>query len=288
MRKVIKWVAIVLGVVVGLLMIAVAALYLSTGARMERVYGVEPEAIAVPSDAEALRRGEYLANVLCTGCHGEGLQGAVLFEDPAIGRIVAENLTAGEGGVGASYADADWVLAIRHGIGPDGKPLFVMPSADFYYLNDEDLAAIIAYVKSTPGADNDPGENRVTAMARLLVAAGVFQNPFAAEVIDHSGPRPEPVAPGVTAEYGEYLVLAFGCQGCHGVDLGGGQHPAPDGPPVPNITRGGHLAGWTEDDFLTAASTRKSEWMPWESLSKMTTDDLRAIWMYLQSVPPKE
>ena len=287
MRKVLRWIGIVLAALVAMLVLLVAGLYVSAGTRMERTYNVEPEVLAIPSDPEALRQGGYLVNILCTGCHGEDLGGEIVFEDPGIGRIVGDNLTAGQGGVGGFYSDAGWVLAIRHGIGPDGKPLFVMPSADFYYLNDHDLGAVIAYLRSVPPVDNDLGEIRVTPMARLLVAAGVYKNPFSAEQIDHSAPRPQAVGPGITAEYGEYLVLSFGCQGCHGPDLGGGQHPAPDGPSVPNITTAGNLAGWTEGDFLTAARTRKSPLMPWEGMSQMTEADLKAIWLYLQSVPPR-
>lgn len=288
MIRLFKWIGITVGGLLGLLVLVVAGLYVSASLRMTRTYEVQPEVVAIPSDPEAVQLGKHWVDILCTECHGEDLAGTVMFEDPAIGRIVAHNLTAGRGGVGGTYTDADWVRAIRHGIGADGKPLFVMPSADFYYFNDHDLGAIIAYVKAVPLLDNDPGEISVTPMARLLVAAGVFKNPFAAELIDHKAARPHAPEPAISAEYGEYVVLAFGCQGCHGSDLGGGKHPDPNGPPVPNITTGGALAGWSEEDFLTAVETRKSEFMPWEGLSKMTDDELKAIWLYLQSVPPKE
>jgi hypothetical protein len=65
-------------------------------------------------------------------------------------RIVAANLTRGAGGVGGQFSDADWVRAIRHGVGLDGKPLLFMPSQVFAALSDPDLADIIAYVKSVP------------------------------------------------------------------------------------------------------------------------------------------
>lgn len=65
--------------------------------------------------------------------------GRVFLDEPAIGRFVASNLTRGKGGVGASYTDDDWVRAIRHGVGPDGKALLIMPSQEFFNLSDADV-----------------------------------------------------------------------------------------------------------------------------------------------------
>jgi mono/diheme cytochrome c family protein len=286
MRRVLKWVGIVLGGLVGLALLVAVGLYVSASVRMTRTYDLQPEVVAIPSDPESIHLGERWVSNLCTECHGEDLAGTVMFEDPAIGRIVAHNLTAGEGGAGSSYTDVDWIRAIRHGIGPEGRALFVMPSEAYYYFSDRDLGAIIAYVKSVPPVDNDPGEISVTPMARLLVAAGVFVNPFAAERIDQIAPRPAAPEPGVNAEYGNYLALTFGCQACHGSDFAGGKHPEPNGPAVPSITTASNLAIWSEEDFLTAVRTRKSRFMPWESLNKLTDAELIAIWLHLQTVPP--
>lgn len=46
-----------------------------------------------------------------------------------LGRIDSANLTSGEGGVGQQFSsDEDYVRALRHGIDPDGKPIY-MPAA---------------------------------------------------------------------------------------------------------------------------------------------------------------
>jgi mono/diheme cytochrome c family protein len=95
-------------------------------------------------------------------------------------------------------------------------------------------------------------------------------------------------AAGVTAAYGEYLVRTFGCNTCHGDALSGGQDPAPGAPFAPNLTPGGHLGSWTEAAFITTVRTRLSEWMPFESLAKMSDDELEALWLYLQSLPASE
>jgi hypothetical protein len=77
---------------------------------------------------------------------------------PGLVTLAIPNLTTGAGGVGDTNTDEDWVRAIRHGVGHDGRGLALMPSAVFYYLSDEDLGALIAYLKSLPPVDNEmPG-----------------------------------------------------------------------------------------------------------------------------------
>ena len=52
-----------------------------------------------------------------------------------------------------------------------------------------------------------------------------------------------------------------------------------------------HLAGkifGTEVTFISTIRTRQSEWMPFESLAKMSDDELEALWLYLQSLPASE
>jgi hypothetical protein len=119
-----------------------------------------------------------------------------------MGGIHTPNLTSGTGGIGSSFTDADWVRAIRYGVGPNGRALFIMPAKALNSLSDEDLGAVIAYVKSLPPVDNQLPERRVATLGRLMMAVGLFP-PFAADQIDHSSPPPAAVAPGVTAEYGE-------------------------------------------------------------------------------------
>jgi hypothetical protein len=70
----------------------------------------------------------------CRECHGDNLQGDVLSDDPVFGKIMPPNLTSGRGGIGTAYDDVDWVRSILHGVRPDGKPLFLMPSHEFNKL----------------------------------------------------------------------------------------------------------------------------------------------------------
>ncbi|MEJ7813249.1 MAG: c-type cytochrome, partial [Gemmatimonadaceae bacterium] len=88
--------------------------------------------------------------------------------------------------------------------------------------------------------------------------------------------------------------LAEACTGCHGEKLSGGQSGEPGSPPAPNLTRGGQVGRWSEADFLRAIRTgvtpagRKldGKYMPWPQLARLSETELRAIWMYLQSLAP--
>lgn len=296
MRKALKWVAIVVGGLVGLLVLALVVVYAISGIRMSRTYDVSIETVSIPTDVEALARGEHMVVIRgCTGCHRENLAGGVVIEDPAIGRIVAANLTAGRGGVGSQFGDSDWVRAVRHGLGPDGKPLLFMPAQEFYYLSDADLGAVIAYIRSVPPVDTALPAKTVGPLGRVLFLSGQFEL-LPAELVDHTGPRPVAPEPGVTVEYGQYL--AVGCIGCHGPGFSGGPIPGapPEFPPARNLTPGGELAGWSEADFITTMRTGvtpggkplDNEFMPWKTIGQMTDDELKAVWLFLQSLPAKE
>jgi mono/diheme cytochrome c family protein len=293
--KILKWIGIVLGGLVGLVILAVVVLYVVATSRLNKNYDIQVEAISVPSDEAALERGQHLVEVVsgCTECHADNLGGKAFFDDPAIGLIYSSNVTSGTGGIGEDYTDTDWIRAMRHGVGPDGKPLMIMPSQNFYHLTDEDLGAMIAYLKSIPAVDNESPEPKLTPMAHIIFALGGLGK-MPAEIIDHTGSRPSAPEMGVTADYGGYLVSVSTCRDCHGVELNGGQ-AGPNEPFGPNLTRGGNLVGWTEVDFITAMRTGVTpsgrqlyDFMPWQTYGQMTDEELKAIWLYLDSLPAME
>ena len=293
MKTALKIIAGLVGILIlGVIVIAVG-LYFISNSFMNNSYEVVAETIRIPIDEETVARGQHIATSRgCTDCHGENLAGDVFWNDGAMGTLYASNLTSGRGGAGAAYTDADWVLAIRHGIGPDNRPLLFMPSQEYWYFNNRDLAALIAYLKSLPAVDNEIPEPTIGPLARVLYMAGELPL-VPAELIDHIG-RPAAPEPGVTEEYGEYL--AAGCIGCHGAGLSGGSIPGgpPDWPPASNLTPGGNLADWSEDDFVTALRTgatpsgdQLSQAMPWQTTARMTDEELKALWLYLQSLPTR-
>jgi mono/diheme cytochrome c family protein len=290
MRKFLKWIGILIGVLLGLALFALAAVYYITEERINRVYDVPVAPIAIPTDTAALQRGRHLVTSigLCGECHGEDFSGQVFDEGPLVGKMVVSNLTGGKGGIGKTYTDGDWVRAIRHGIAPDGKSLILMPSSDINFLSDSDLAAVIAYLKSLPPVENQLPKMRLGPMGRLFLLQEPFLLPAA--VIDHAGPWTSSPEPGVTREYGEYLASI--CKNCHGQDLSGGDQVGAG----LNLTPAGNLADWTFDDFKRALrfgltpSGRQLDplQMPWKKIGLLSDQELEAIWMYLQSLPAIE
>lgn len=289
-----KWIGIILGGLVGLLVLALGVLYLIGTAKVNKTYDIPVETISIPTDAAAIQRGEHLATItLCKQCHTENLSGQLYFVVPGLLSIPTPNLTSGAGGVGSFYTNEDWVRAIRHGVSREGRALFIMSSQSFYYLSDEDLGALIAYLKNLPPVDNELPDRRIELQGRLMLAAGMFP-PLAVDQIDHTSPRPVAPEPGVTVAYGQYL--SHTCTECHGANLNG----APFGPPgeeipTPNLTPGGGLASWSEEDFFRTMRTGENPngyqlnvEMPWLYFGRMSDEELRAMWLYLQSLPALE
>ncbi len=294
MKKALKWVGIVLGGLLGLLILAVIAVYVLSNSRINKSYTIQVESVAIPDDEAALERGQHIAITRgCADCHGKDLGGFVFIDDPALGLYYGTNLTPS--GVAADYSDEDWIRALRHGVGPNNKPLLFMPSFEYYYFSDQDIGDLIAYLKTIPAVDKQPKETSVGLLGRVLFLGDQFPL-LPAEVIDHTAPRPIAPPPGVTVEYGEYM--AVGCTGCHGLNLAGGPIPGgdPSWPPAANLTPAGNLSNWTEEDFINTLRTGVTPeglelgatYMPWPNMAQMTDDELQAMWLYIQSLPAIE
>jgi mono/diheme cytochrome c family protein len=298
MKKALKWIGIGVGGLVGLAVIVAAGLYVRGGSRLNRTYAPEVAAIPIPTDSAAIARGRHLvvAVTLCQGCHGDALEGDTLIDEPLMATIYASNLTAGRGGVGASYTDADYVRAIRHGVNPAGRGLMIMHSDAYHNLGEADLAAIIAYVRSVPPVDHEVPATRGGLLGRIFVALGFFDSEampmIAAEVIDHEAPFAAAPPAGETAEYGRYLMSIAMCTMCHGPDLKGGPPLEEGAPATPTLAAYGAAGGWSAEQFVTAirtgvaphGNTLDQELMPWELYAKMTDEELGAIWQYLASL----
>lgn len=294
MRNLLKWIGIVLGVVVLLLIIAVGAIFAMGNGKWTRSYTPDVAVVTVPSDESAVVRGEHLATAInvCTACHGENLEGYAFLDEEGFATIYAPNLTGGAGGVGAAYTDADWARAIRHGVGRDGRGFFGMPSHFYTHMSDEDLGALIAYLKQVPPVDNQVPPRSAALLPKILMGIGAFQlEPELVAAVETDRVKPEE---GISAEYGAYLVTIGACRECHGANLAGLTDP--NGPPPgPNLTPGGELQGWVFEDFqqlmrtgVTPSGRQISEEMPWLHYQHMTDDELLAIWTYLESVPARQ
>ncbi len=298
MRKVLKWIGIVLAGLVSLVVVAAIIFFVIASSKLRRSYEVEVASVAIPTDEAARARGEHLVRAIagCDGCHGANLGGMVLLEDPAIMTFYGPNLTGGKGGAGARLSDEGWVRSIRHGLDSDGKPLMLMPSQNFRWMTDEDLGAVLAYIRSLPPVDNEVPGPKIGPMGYFLALAEPGMVPAA--LFDHTEPPTAAVEPGVSVEYGGYLVALGTCRDCHGEHLNG--RPLPpmlNEPPARNLTPAGHLVNWSEADFIQTIRTGVTpeghtlqEPMAGvlTTIRQQTDDELRAIFLYLQSLPPRQ
>jgi mono/diheme cytochrome c family protein len=287
--RVLKWIGYILAGLVAVIVIALGVFYFMSEQKLGNGFEVTPDAVTVPTDEASIARGQHIVTAIseCVGCHTENLGGQMLVDDPGFAQIAAPNLTSGQGGIGSTYTDEDWVRALRHGVAKNGRQLVIMPSHWYNFMSDEDLGATIAYLKTVPPVDQQwPARSVAMIPTRILIALGMF--PFAPELIARNESRPTP-EPAVSVEYGEYLARIAACRDCHGDDLAGGV--AQGAPQGPNLTPGGAIAAYSEEDFLNffhtgvAADGRTvSEEMPWQNYGQMTDDELKAIFSYLQSL----
>jgi len=297
MKKFFKWFGIVLGSLLGLIVLVFLGLAFKGNSMLNKTYDVQVETINIPTDAASIARGEHWVKAECIGCHGDNLSGGPFFEAP-FATIDAKNLTSGKGGAGSEFKDEDWIRALRHGINPEDHSLFIMPASNFRYFSDTDLGDIIAYVKSVPPVDKENREPNFNLPGKALVGAGIFgKGVLVVNDIQQSASITFSYPPtGITPEYGEYIVKVSGCYSCHGVNLSGGKSPDPTAINAPNLTPGGELIAWKEADFIKAIRTGVTlsghpldpKQMPWEHFKNFSDDELKAIWVYLQSVPKHE
>ena len=289
----IKRLAWLLGAIVALVVIALIGVYVVTSVRMNKRYDVAARSVPVPADSAGIARGRHVAIAIgkCVTCHGDDLGGRLLDENFLFGRLVASNLTSGQGGVGPLYDDAKLARAIRNAVRHDGKPLRVMPSEAFQYLSDEDAGAVVAFIRSLPPVDRELPSMRVGPMARVIALMTSFPL-VPARVVDHARVPPVSMPEAPTAAYGKYLADVGGCTGCHGPGLSGGN--LGPGKPASNLTPAG-IGTWSEADFVRALREGKrpvgadidSLSMPWPEAGKMTDSEIHAVWLFLKSVPGK-
>ena len=295
-----KVVTRLLGALLGVILLFLFVIYVVSEIKLRSSFQVEGHDVAVLTDSAALAHGKYLSTAIgkCVDCHGADLGGAVMFSDPAIGTVIGPNLTSGEGSVINDYTIPDWERAIRHGVGPDGSGLAIMPSNEYYFMSDRELGSLLGYLQSIPPVNRTMEKSSYGPMGRALYVFGVLPV-YKAEKINHTADRgPEPT-PGITKGYGEHLARIGGCNGCHGNDLAGGPIPGvpPDFLPASNITlHADGIAGYDLAKFRRAlkqgkrkdGGTLDPKQMPWNSTTLMTEADIEALWAYVSSMPATE
>jgi mono/diheme cytochrome c family protein/cytochrome c553 len=291
LKRIVKFILYSLLAVVGIVLAFYAYVSWDFSQRAAKDYLFEVRVPNIRYDSASLALGAHLSVIKgCQDCHASDLGGRVLVDDPALGLLAPVNLTSGEGGIGKNYTPEDWVRALRHGVGPDGKPLLFMPAHETANMTEKDLAALIAYCTRVQAVNRKPPTHEVSPLGKVLNYFGKMHM-FPVELIDHSFLPPEDMDKSVSPEFGEYLAVS--CTGCHYGNFKGGSPQIPNSPPVADITSTGNLAKWSEDSFIQTLKTGKTpegkvmqnEFMPWQMTKQYTDDELRSLYLYLKNLP---
>jgi mono/diheme cytochrome c family protein len=288
MFKVLKWIGIAIAGLLSVALVLVVVLFFVGRGKANKAPAVATRpVVVVAGDTGAIARGMHVAQAItgCEACHGSDLSGRQFPIPAMLVSMAAPNLTRGQGGVGASYSPDDWERAVRHGVGKDGRRLLIMPSEAYTYLNDADMAALIAYLQSLPPVDKTLQPRKIGIAGGAMFGAGILPAPADLIAHDSVGARPV-VPPAVSAEYGGYLANAAGCKVCHGFNFRGERDGS--GPPL-----GPSLVAFVANNeaFRSTLRTGKTpsgraldaEKMPWTSYKNMTDDEIEAVRLYIQS-----
>lgn len=300
---------------VTLVVVAVAALAVFVMSRQNLKFDAPYPKVAASTDSAVVERGHYIVRTVapCASCHGDPkqleanmageevpLSGGFLFDIPP-GKVYVRNITPDpETGLGRA-SDEAIARALRFGVGSDGRAL--LPFMEMQGLSDEDLVAVVSYLRTQAPVHNLVPAHSYTPLGKALKAT-LMANPI--------GPKETPpaVSPrGANLENGRYLVESVAlCWSCHtqrndatgelsGPRYGGATGFVETSDPghvwaPPNITSDpttGKLGAMTEDEFVTrfrAGRLLPGSPMPWQAFSRMSEEDLRAIYLFLKSVPP--
>lgn len=274
--------------------------------------------IKASTDSAVIARGKYLVYgpAHCADCHGdisrleELKKGAIIplsggFEmpiDPGVFR--PRNLTPDiETGIG-KLTDGEIARVMRHSVGADGR--VIVPFMPFQNMSDDDLTAVISFLRSQPPVKNKIEPSAYNFLGKAVLATGL---------IKPEGPKgtpPKSIKIDTTKEYGSYIANSVAnCVGCHtNRDLktgafigepfaGGFLMPADDMTKgfsfiSPNLTphkETGRLSEWNENAFVARfklGRIHETSPMPWDAFSRLDEVEIRAVYRYLNSIPPVE
>jgi mono/diheme cytochrome c family protein len=263
---------------------------------------------ALAQDQALLERGAYLMNgpVACGNCHntrddkmafvpGKEFAGGFHIGDAMVDAYSANITPDPDTGIG-TWTDAEIITAIREGKTPDGRIIFPpMPVPTYTAMSDDDVKAIVAYLRTVPAVRNEVPESTYKIPLQAMPPAKGLPAPPASDKVAHGG----------------YIVNALAhCFECHTTAdangapdfanmMGAGGFSIELAPGMAvmtaNITPDPEtgLGNWSDDDIKKAITdgvrpdgTKLAPPMPYGFFKNMTEEDLDAVVAYLRTIPP--
>lgn len=300
----------ILGIVLGIIILAIAGVAAYIGASGIPSYENEAPELTIEVTPERVTEGARIASMLCASCHrseDRKLGGKYMADASDFGEIHAANITQHpEYGI-ADYTDGELAYLFRTGIKKDGQysPPY-MPK--FPHLSDEDLASIIAFLRSdhpmVQPSNKETVECKPNFLAKMLTRVAFKPLPYPEKPISAPSPTDK-------VKFGEYLAVGkYDCYQCHSADFKtnnslnpeqsigffGGGNPIPDleGNRImsSNLTMDKEtgIGDWSPAEFTKAlkmgigpdgAPVR----YPMLPFSQMTDEEAKAIYAYLETLP---
>lgn len=257
-----------------------------------------------------IEKGEYLFRASgCQSCHtaegGKFLAGGRAFHIKKQGTIYSSNITPDkETGIG-NYTDEEFVSALQDGVGYKGKHLYpVMPYPAYSLMSRDEILAIKAYLDQEPAIKNKvPQEDMAFPYnMRWAIRAWNWKN-------DSEGHFQSNLEKSAQWNRGKFLVEGPGhCAYCHSPkDWSNGRSSTKD-------YSGSNYNGWIAYNISSDGDTGIGSWSDKDlqqylskgyveghgaavgpmaeviniGLSHLSQKDIRAIVIYLRSLPAKE
>ncbi len=280
MRPALRILLTVLAACAGLAILVLAYVYIASEYQLRRQYQAPLVNLALPTDAASITEGKRLARLrgCYGGCHGKTLEGRVWEDSLLAGRVVAPDLTR----VARELQPDAMARTVREGVRANGESVWDMPSNMMFHLGDEDMARIIAFIRSETALNGLQRELAYGPLQRWEIVRRNFLS--IREEIEKLG-RPERMPDRANpVDFGRYLARTV-CSECHGPNFQG-----QDGSPNLHVM----AQAYTSEHFATlmrtgiAVGNRKLGLMSQVALSRFayfSDEEVAAVYAFLRSRP---
>lgn len=304
MKKILKWTGIIV-------LLIISGLAITVMARQHLKYDAPYPNIKASTNSAIVAKGRHivLGPGHCVDCHSTIknvdsvlklghdplLTGGFKFDLP-FGTFYTRNLTPDkETGIG-NLTDREIARVLRYSVKKNGES--VLPFMPFQNMSDEELTAVVSYLRSLKPVSNKVPDHQYKVLGRVI-------NAFLMKPMNPTEPIQVSIKADTSAAYGKHLVMTVAnCNECHtkrngigdyvGEPLAGGTKFEEEGKPTlvsPNLTPhpSGRIYNWSEEAFIKRfriGRTIPYSHMPWESFGRMSDDELKAIYHYLKTLKP--
>jgi mono/diheme cytochrome c family protein len=290
--------------IIGVIVSIICLFLLYVQLTFKQNFDVQRTGIKSTTDSSTIARGKYLVlgAAHCYTCHmpdsmlRKGYREEMIGGNPLktpFATFYTPNITSDkETGIG-NFTDEQLARAIRYNVNHNSKAMVGFMT--YNGMSDDDIRAIVSYLRSTPPIRNVVPDHDYNMLGKILMRF----------LLKPATPTVENLQPDTTAVYGKYLAYnVTNCAGCHtkrgsrgefvGEPFAGGyswdiadaKYTAANLTPDDST---GRITKWSQDVFIQRFRTGRvleNSPMPWDAYQTLSDNDLKALYNYLQQLPP--